>query len=279
MIWLTWRQSRFSVLVTGVALVGIALALAITHPVTAGFFSHNHLLQFFSTFLVAVPALFGAFLGAPLVAGELESGTYRLAWTQSVTRAHWLAVKVGLIGLLSVTVTELLALVLTWSSSATVNQGRFGSAMFAERGIVPIGYASFGFALGVTAGMLIRRTLPAMAATLVVFLAARIVVQSLVRPHFATPLKVSSALQGNGLPLQARPGDWTMSNDIVSPAGHVVNNLRCDSPTCMAGYRQLLTLQPASRYWTFQSYETALFVGVGLALIAFCFWWTRRRLS
>jgi hypothetical protein len=31
------------------------------------------------------------FWGAPLVAGELESGTFRLAWTQDVSRVRWLA--------------------------------------------------------------------------------------------------------------------------------------------------------------------------------------------
>jgi hypothetical protein len=41
--------------------------------------------------------------------------------------------------------------------------------------------------------------------------------------------------------------------------------------------RQMVTYQPASRYWVFQWYETAIFVALALALAAFCFWWVRRR--
>ena len=56
-------------------------------------------LKFAGCVLVALPALVGAFWGAPLVARELESGTYRLAWAQSVTRTRWLAVKLAVAGL------------------------------------------------------------------------------------------------------------------------------------------------------------------------------------
>ena len=99
----------------------------------------------------------------------------------------------SIVGVASVAVTGLLTVMLTaWSSPGT-NLGRFGTAMFAERGVAPLGYAAFAFAAGVTAGVLIRRTLPAMAATLVAFLAARIIVQNWVRPHLATPLKLSQA--------------------------------------------------------------------------------------
>ena len=117
----------------------------------------------------------GVFWGAPLIAREFETGTYRLAWTQSVTRTRWLAVKLGVVGLASIAVAGLLSLMVTWWSSPIdrVNADRFRLGIFAERDIVPIGYAAFAFALGVTAGLLIRRTLPAMAATLVAFVGAR----------------------------------------------------------------------------------------------------------
>jgi len=47
--------------------------------------------------VLVVPALIGVFWGAPLIARELETGTFRLAWTQSVTRTRWLAVKLGVV--------------------------------------------------------------------------------------------------------------------------------------------------------------------------------------
>jgi hypothetical protein len=43
--------------------------------------------------------------------------------------------------------------------------------------------------------------------------------------------------------------------------------------------RAVVTYQPISRYWAFQWYETAIFVVLALLLVAFCFWWVRRRLS
>jgi hypothetical protein len=281
MIWLTWRQFRISAVVAAAALAVIAAVLGVTHQSGGGYVSHDHLLKFLSTFLVGVPALIGAFWGAPLIAGELESGTYRLAWTQSVTRTRWLAVKLAVIALASVAVTGLLSVMLTAWSSGAQNHGRFGTAMFAQRGIAPVGYAAFGFALGVTLGLLIRRTLPAMAATLFAFLAARIAVQSWVRPHFAAAVKLSLASIANGDPAQAKPGAWVLSNNLVDATGHVINNIRCgpDAQACMAPYHQVLTYQPANRYWAFQSYETAVFAALGLILIGFCFWWTRTRLS
>lgn len=282
MIWLTWRQFRASAIVVLVALAVIAIALTVAHPGGSGYLSRDHLLKFFSTFLVAVPALIGAFWGAPLVATELESGTYRLVWTQSVSRARWLAVKLTLLGLVSVAAAGLLSLVLGAWSSAAVDQDRFNAAMFAERGIVPVGYAAFGFALGVTAGLLTRRTLPAMATTLVVFAAIRIIVQSWARPHFATPTKLVATLSAeNGAPLQAKPGTWVISDNFFDKAGHLVNNIRCgpDAQACMSQYHQVLTYQPANRYWLFQAYETAIFACLAMVLIGFCFRWIRTRVT
>ena len=303
MIWLTWRQFRASALVAAVALGVVAIVLGITntHPAAVtsgdGFLSHDHMVKFLSTALVGVPAIIGAFWGAPLVAREIETGTWRLAWTQSITRTRWLAVKVALVGLTSVAVTGLLTFMLAAWSSHNTNLGRFGTAMFAERGVVPLGYAAFAFATGVTAGVVIRRTLPAMATTLGAFLAARLLIQNWVRPHFATPLKVSQSLTlQNGAPLQGHPGDWLLSNNYINASDHVVSNVSCPASTgsrgtqgvppdnaavraCLSGYRQILSYQPASRYWAFQWYETAIFAGLALAVIAFCFWWVRQRLT
>jgi ABC-type transport system involved in multi-copper enzyme maturation permease subunit len=306
MIWLTWRQFRTPAVVALAALAVIAVALGISnpHPPAAdanGFLSHYHLLQFFSTALVGIPGLLGAFWGAPLMARELETGTWRLVWTQSITRTRWLATKVAFVGLASMAAAGLVSLMLTGWSSRTVNLGRFSSAMFAERGIAPIGYAGFGFAVGLVAGLLIRRTLPAMATTLATFLAVRLAVTYVVRPHFARPLTLSKTLTslGSGPSFPTKPGDWIISDNTIDAAGHITNNIiRCGvqvpagSPApgdaishtapsavhaCLAGYRQVLTYQPAGRYWMFQSYETAIFLGLALLLVGFCFWWIRKR--
>ena len=103
------------------------------------------------------PALVGLFFGAPLIARELETGTFRLAWTQSVTRRRWLAVKLGLVGLAAMAIGGLLTWMVDWWASPidAANQNRFDLANFGFHGVAPIGYAAFAFALGATAGVLV----------------------------------------------------------------------------------------------------------------------------
>ncbi len=125
---------------------------------------------------MALPALLGMFWGAPLIARELESGTYRLAWTQGVTRSRWVLTKLAVVGGASMVAAGLMSWMLTWWASPCRHAQRqsFRFVIFDSSYIAPIGYAAFAFALGVAAGVLWRRTVPAMATTLVVFIAVRV---------------------------------------------------------------------------------------------------------
>ena len=213
MIRLTWRQFRTQATVAFGALAVIAVVLAITGPqlvhlyytsvvpcqaqgdcslATTAFVGRDKLLQGLGLVLVVVPGIIGVFWGAPLMARELETGTYKLAWTQSVPRRRWLAVKLGLVGLSSVAVAGLLSLMVTWWSSPIDRVNADPFTVFDQRGIVPFGYAAFAFALGVTAGMLLRRTVPAMIATLVVFAGIRLAVTNWIRPYLLAPLRIVS---------------------------------------------------------------------------------------
>lgn len=196
----------------------------------------DQLLELIGTALVAVPGLIGAFWGAPLISRELEQGTHRLAWTQSVTRTRWLAVKLALVGASSVAATGLLSLMVTWWSSPIdhANMNRFSAGLFGERNIAPLGYAAFGFALGVTAGILIRRTLPAMATTVAVFLGVRLAFTYLIRQHLLTPVHLAQPLasvvngfgQYNNGPqtlfagASNLPNAWIYATRIVDSSGH-----------------------------------------------------------
>jgi ABC-type transport system involved in multi-copper enzyme maturation permease subunit len=253
-----------------------------------------------SALVIAVPGLIGMFWGAPLAAREFETGTFRLAWTQGITRTRWLAAKIGLIGAFSMAVAGLLTLMVTWWTSPfdTAAMDRLNPANFHSEGIVPVGYAAFAFALGFTAGMLIRRTLPAMAVTLVIFTAVQFAVPVWVRPHLIAPVQTTSALsmgavvemgnsQGN-LFVMAQPvipGAWILSDQIVTPAGRPASTEpatdacggRSLSPQACPDYinslhlRETVTYQPLSRYWPLQWYETAVYLAVALILAGLCF--------
>ncbi len=188
-------------------------------------------------FIVAIaPALVGLFFGAPLIARELETGTFRLAWTQSVTRRRWLAVKLGLVGIAAMAIGGLCAWMADWWASPlnAVDQDRFGVANFGFNGIAPIGYAAFAFALGVTAGVLLRRTVAAMAVTGVGFAAARLMVTYWVRPNLASPVRKSLPLSAGGGPgflIGGPPGSLMVLGGNASQAPGAGDVVLSGSPT------------------------------------------------
>jgi ABC-type transport system involved in multi-copper enzyme maturation permease subunit len=207
---------------------------------TGAFGNKYNFLQQLLTLLVQVaPALMGVFWGAPLIARELESGTHRLAWTQSVTRTRWLAIKLGLVGLATAGLAGLLSLAVTWwyAPLDKVGTNRFDGSIVGERGITPIGCAVFAFALGDLVGLLIRRTLPAMASTLVAFIAVRLVFSQLIRPHLLSPVGAAFALgstvngfvSSNGTTANLvagapnLPNAWIYSSRIINGSGQALS--------------------------------------------------------
>lgn len=334
MIWLTWRQFRLPAGVIGAAAAALALALLLVGVPAAGeqalqlFDAERSRVQVYTVASIAMlmlPAVIGMFWGAPLVARELEAGTHRLVWNQSVTRTRWLATKVLVMGGAAAAVAGVLGLLLTWWADALnaaqlagqEAQGitgavRMDPTLFATRGIVPIGYALFAFAVGATAGALIRRTVPAMAVTAAVFALVQFAVPPLVRSHLGpttrlitvTPENLGGFLiDGEGGPpiaMQVRttePGAWMIGNETVSPNGETgiptfvgncigpdpdrpgrpLGDAACFQRLADLGYRQRVVFQPASRYWTLQAIELAGFLALSGALFALTFFWVRRR--
>jgi hypothetical protein len=269
MIWLTWRQFRGSVAMMAALLVVLIAVLALTRPGLVSDYSTGiagcvqddtcgrfydrffgqHDLPFMAVSLLVLllPALVGLFWGAPLITRELEAGTHLLVWNQSVTRGRWLAVKLGLTGLVAMAAACLCGLAVTWWSgpldkSAPSDLALMAPLVFGARGIVPLGYAAFAFALGVTVGMLVRRTLAAMALTLAVFVAVQLAMPLLVRPHLMPPVTATFELseanvdgigtsreEGGVLHVMLRsavPGDagaWVLSSNLVNSAGRAVS--------------------------------------------------------
>ena len=340
MTWLTWRQSRAQMIAAAAALAGLAIVLGVTGPdlvhlyATSGipgchpFASCRTLVDDFTSKLtrtdavlygigiaaaLLAPGLIGVFWGAPLVTREIEAGTLPLAWNQSVTRTRWMAVKLGLVGLLAMATAGLLSLMLTWWSSpidtalamgttSRINLTRLGPALFGARDLTPVGYAAFAFALGVTAGVLIRRTVAAMAGTLAGFAAVQFAWAIGIRQHLVAPVHTIVALDPAGvfqiksinnnmiisaLPSFTQQGAWVLSSELVDRSGHAAhintnpvclgnNFAACQAWIGRLHLRQIVTYEPASRFWDFQWAETAIFVGLAVALAGFCTWRIRR---
>lgn len=335
MIWLTWRQFRTPALVAMVGLVAVLAVLALTGPTLAHDYARLGLpncatgreadvgtlvcgdlerefngyypaVRLLGGLLLVLPALIGAFWGAPLVARELEGGTQRLAWVQSVTRTRWLGVKLAVIGLVGTALTLLLGLAFTWWSGPFDRlTGRMSPSLFAQRGLVPLAYAAFAFAFGVAAGAVIHRTVPAMAAALGGFVLVRLAVQSWVRPRLLHPQELSyttfTFFGDEPAGRMTADNGWVLSAKTLDGAGHVVSSggtIRDDVVARLCGLEvstmtkeqmdecgrrlglhDVVRVIPGDRFWALQAWETALFLALALALVGFSFWWVRRRIG
>jgi hypothetical protein len=324
--WLVWRQHRQQALAAVVALLAVTLFLVPTgRQMRAAFddlglgaclratpqtrlvapdtgcaalserFSGQFLgLGTASLLLLFLPVLAGLFWGAPLVAREVEHGTHRLVWTQGVTRLRWATVKLALVGGGVVLVAAAYALLVGWWI-APLNDAtgyRFTWLFFDQQGPVLVGYALFAFALGVLAGTLTGKVLPAMAITLGGFLATRVAVALLLRPRFL-PYRRRTYPIVSGTPAEPNQlaGDWVISRAVYSAQGIKLtpgsgSQALCDQTTaaqCLAkygagAYNQEL-FQPADRFWLFQGIETALFVALAMVLLLLAVHLVRRRVA
>ncbi|MFC0503172.1 ABC transporter permease subunit [Micromonospora costi] len=263
-----------------------------------------------------VPALIGAFWGAPLIARELEAGTHRLVWNQSVPRRRWLAVKLTVLGLASMAVAGTFSALVTWAAAPVdqVTGDRFSALLFGARGIAPIGYAVFGFTFGAVTGLLVRRTLPAMAMVFLAVIAVQLAVPNLLRPHYLPAERVTVAMSTDAIN-QARmlgsitggpvigglevPDAWiTDTSKLLTPDGRQLSDAafnECfsnapktgatgtfgDTAVCL-GKLDLhvdVAYQPNRRFWPFQWIELALYLGLSALLAAVGLWRIQRRVS
>jgi hypothetical protein len=335
MIRFTWLQLRPQVRVALAALLAFAVVLVVTGPHLASLYSASGIAGchggtcanaagvFLSRLaatspypivyalgvglILAAPAVIGIFWGAPLIARELETRTFALAWTQSITRTRWLLVKLALTGLAAMAMTGALSLMQAWwaepigkaiglgGSASVFSGGRLSLVIFPASGITPLGYAAFAFALGTATGVLIRRAVPAMAVTLAIFAAAQVAMPLAVRPHLIPPDRTIATIESAQLNfgslaatvVAGQPGSWILSSRAINADGQPVSTVpgpcqgagtaggKAPSPAaCMdsRGIREAITYQPDSRYWPLQLIETGIYLALALALAGFCFW-------
>jgi hypothetical protein len=336
MTWLTWRQYRAQAAVAALVLAAFATVVLVTgfqlaaqwHTLLAsctasrtcaslqegGTSLGSVLGHDFAILSILAPVLFGVLVGAPLVAHEFEARTSDFAWAQSITRTRWLAVKVGWVLLAAAVWGGAIAVLVTWWSGPrnAAFADAFQANYFDQQGLVPIAYSVFATALGIAAGAVLRRTLPAIAIVIGGFIGMRLWVSQDLRMHFMAPVTTFYGVAAN---VNTPAGSINVGGGLLNKAGQVVTgplgNVMIDGvpstslpaacqqlipasasgpngPSgatlnavygCLqqAGYRQFLSYQPISRWWAFQGIETGIYLAVAAALIAITFYAVRRR--
>jgi hypothetical protein len=324
--WVVWRRYRTMLTATIGILAVIAVYLVVTgeqmrsayHAVTAcrptgstacmykfnAFHNSYASPGFIGAVLMFLPAIIGSFVGAPLLARELETGTFRYAWTQGVGRMRWAtAILVsGAIGV-AIIMTAFGALI-SWRNRPLFGSDitpRLHQTIFPETGLAAAGWALAGFATGVLAGLLWRRVVPAIATAFAACFGLEYL-GATYRTHYLRPLtttsldqpvkaltisqwwtksgihvssnQVASALSGVGAPFNESGGKITSTAGSSTGAGTNIDPVQY---LLQHGYTQVTSYQPDSRYWPLQWIEFGWLTALALTFLGTAFWLLRRR--
>jgi len=310
-IWLGWRLQRTETIVTAALLALLAVAFVPEGIHLANLFDQQHVARCINSqtqacsFVVGnftanagslqalfdggwfnlIPGLIGVALAVPVLL-ELENGTVRLAWTQSVTRRRWVTTKLGLAVGTVLLAAAGFSLLFTWYQRPFDQiYGRWDKFDFDW--IVPLGYALFALGLALAIGVLLRRSALTLVIAFAIYVAGRLFVESWLRKRFIAPLSSTWGPHSAGPNLSKA---WVISQTPSDRAGRPlpdgasvfqecartgVHGFKGVSQSCLARHGADFThavYQPASRFWEFQGIETALFGGAALLLIAFAAW-------
>ena len=284
MAWVTWRQQRATLagvcgvlgvmigymLVTGLEMRSALsnLGLDACHPLTSS--RCAAMVQLFNSdydvwrndglvLMQVVPLFVGVFAGAPLLARELETGTFRFAWTQGTGRSRWVIVKLVLIAAAVTAAAGVTSLMLSWWVAPFFARGwsLMAPNVFALTGIVFPAWTLIAFALGAFAGVAIRRTVPALAAAMAVWAGLAITTSTVLRWHYQQAITV----RATGAGAAGVPGrSWVQTHW-----------------TRLHGYHEWISYQPESRFWHFQLIEGGWLLALALLLGIATVWLVRRR--
>jgi hypothetical protein len=319
-IWLSWRQQRIETVMGAALLVLAAVSLVpaglhmasvydssgasacVARTATSGAGCGGIVNDFLHQFehagsiipwLNFLPGLFGVLFAAPLVL-ELEQGTFRLSWTQSITRRRWLTLKLVAIYASGLLAAAGLSLLLTWWRQPLDSlQGRMEPNVFDFEGIVPYAYTLCAISIVLAIGVFTRRTLVATAGGLLGYFGLRISIQMWLREHYRAPVRVVWRPGSEGPTNLDRA--WQIISGPSDAHGHplpIKAAARClgspASPAAKGGIESCLdahhiyniaVYQPASRFWLFQGIEASIFIGLAAALLLGAIWWLRHRIG
>ncbi len=307
MTWVSWRLQRTETLIavgilvllaallvpTGIQMAnvyhrdGLAVCLSVNPGPACGqklgdFQQRFQALTTLANWFTLIPGLIGVLLAAPFIF-DLENGTYRLAWTQSITRGRWLLGKLGFPAAAAVLAAGALILLFTWWRAPNVHiNGRLDTGNYDTTGTVVIGYTLFALALALALGAIWRRAAVSLTVAFVGYFAARIFVDYSLRNHLVAPLKAT--YRG------ARQPSFLYNADVLSMHGTVNGHQfsTAGGGGFLGGHAQIaapginhalfhVVYQPESHFWPLQLTETSLFTGTAVALILFAAWWTHQR--
>ena len=325
MAWVTWRQHRLTLagvlalfgaaamylLISGLPMHHAYATVAACRPTTSGIcrqvavnFLANYApgVGYVVGLLHVIPALIGAFAGAPVLAREFETGTFRFTWTQGFGRTRWTIAKLTTLAVALTAAAGAFSVLFTWYYQPLIgagdDNGPLSPAIFDLRGITPVAWTLAAFAIGVLAGTLIRRVIPAMFATIAAWAGLAFATGAYLRAHYVAPLLTTNpnvrspawvisqwwTRGGNPVTLDTinktlgavdvraitlgvfQPGPATPAN-FGDPVRYLIAH----------GYLQLTRYQPASRYWPFQWIESGWLLALSLLLITATVWLIRRR--
>ena len=326
--WVTWRQHRAALIGAAAFLGAIAVYLAVTgHQIRQAYGAlvaagcpqagtlpacqslDQGFLSFYGTtsgpvgasglnaqtvpfMLLAVPVLLGAFVGAPVLARELESGTFRFAWTQGAGRLRLAAARLIPLAVLLTAAAYGLSALFSWYFTPFLrfgNTGGYPMQLFGNLGVDFAAWALFSFTLAAFLGVLLRRAVAATAVSLAVTTVLDVVTMMALRQHLVTPATVTGAGP-------VGVGNWVLGNWFTNPSGaqvstSTVDNLFAQSQgghamitpqalTTWAAqnhYTQWWSYQPAARWWQLQLIEGAWLLAASLLLITATILLIRRR--
>ena len=306
MTWVSWRLQRtetliavgiFALLVaflvpTGIQMAnlyhqdGLAACISANPSATCanaigGFRDRFQSLLDLASWFNLVPGLVGVLLAAPFIL-DLERGTYRLAWTQSISRGRWLVGKLGLPVITACIVAGGMALLFSWWHAPSAHiDGRLESGNYDTAGIVVIGYTLFALALALTLGAVWGRAAASLTVAFVGYFAVRILVDYSIRDHLVAPLRATFHGARQLAVLQnARVISMVGTlhgRQIISGSGFSFGGPQKFAAPQMNNAVFHVVYQPQSQFWPLQLTETGLFVGLAAILIAVAAWWTQRR--
>jgi len=293
--WVTWRQHRAGLTGTAVVLGGLSLYLLVTGLLVRGSADSvsSQTPKVISALVLLLPVLIGSFTGAPLLARELETGTFRYAWTQGCGRRRWAIAKLALLaGALTVTAGAFSA-IFSWYIQPFIADGQLPALkplVFGLHGVAFAAWTLAAFSIAAFAGTLIRRTVPALAASLAAVAGLELATTLLLRQHYLTPLTTHGGVPGMP-PSLLSGGSWVLSSWTTGPGGRLVSQdiinqaegrfRYSPNPAAFSAwltqhhFTQWWTYQPQSRFWPFQLIEGGWLLALSITMIAVTVWLVR----